>query len=141
MSISNVSHFRRTGTLPDIVSDPTFDAQTKDAFSSNPRPEFDDEEDDDFRSGRVGGGGGGGSGIDERSNSNDEDYALLHQSELDDLGPLRTPYDPTTSLSTMGESMYGGGSTYGGGGTAYGGSQQGRYEPPSPSVYSRTPFR
>ncbi|EKV14328.1 hypothetical protein PDIG_33440 [Penicillium digitatum PHI26] len=94
MSFRNVVHFRRTGTLPDAVSDPTFAAQSKAAFSSNPAQDF-EEDDDDIRSGR-GGVMGASSRIDR-----DEDYALLHQSEVDDLGSLqgRTAmqgsYDPT----------------------------------------------
>lgn len=111
-------HFRRTGTLPDIVSDPTFAAQTKDAFSSNPVADFEDDE-DDFRSGRVGAAASD-------HGSNDEDYALLHQSEMDDLGPARTAYDPTSST---GGSMHG----YS---TSYGGAHGQHYQPPSPSEYS-----
>ncbi|KAL3477008.1 hypothetical protein BJX99DRAFT_246503 [Aspergillus californicus] len=93
MSFRNVMHFRRTGTLPDAVSDPTFAAQSKAAFSSNPAQDF--EEEDDFRSGRA----GMGSSAPDR----DEDYALLHQSEIDDLGnpngrgAMHGAYDPTSS--------------------------------------------
>ncbi|KAL6236171.1 hypothetical protein BDW75DRAFT_207552 [Aspergillus navahoensis] len=92
MSFRNVMHFRRTGTLPDAVSDPTFAAQSKAAFSSNPAQDFDEE--DDFRS-RA----GMGSSIRDR----DEDYALLHQSEVDDLGNPggRGAYDPTTSSGSV----------------------------------------
>ncbi|KAL4782119.1 hypothetical protein BJX76DRAFT_333617 [Aspergillus varians] len=94
LSFRNVMHFRRTGTLPDAVSDPTFAAQSKAAFSSNPAQDF--EEEDDFRSGRA---GGVGSSLRDR----DEDYALLHQSEIDDLGnpngrsAMQGAYDPTVS--------------------------------------------
>ncbi|KAK4868107.1 hypothetical protein LT330_007305 [Penicillium expansum] len=94
MSFRNVVHFRRTGTLPDAVSDPTFAAQSKAAFSSNPAHDF-EEDDDDMRSGR-----GGGMGASSRSDR-DEDYALLHQSEVDDLGSthgrtaMQGAYDPT----------------------------------------------
>ncbi|KAL4806274.1 hypothetical protein BDV18DRAFT_125180 [Aspergillus unguis] len=97
MSFRNVMHFRRTGTLPDAVSDPTFAAQSKAAFSSNPAQDFDEE--DDFRSGR----GGLGSSLRDR----DEDYALLHQSEVDDLGnaggrsAMHGAYDPTTSSGSV----------------------------------------
>ena len=93
MSFRSVMHFRRTGTLPDAVSDPTFAAQTKAAFSSNPAHDFEEDE-DDFRSGR------GGIGASSR-NDRDEDYALLQQSEVDDLGnsngrsALHGAYDPT----------------------------------------------
>ncbi|KAJ5104783.1 hypothetical protein NUU61_002130 [Penicillium alfredii] len=94
MSFRNVMHFRRTGTLPDAVSDPTFAAQSKAAFSSNPAHDFEEEE-DDFRSGR-----GGGMSAPSRGDR-DEDYALLHQSEVDDLSnshgrtAMHGAYDPT----------------------------------------------
>lgn len=91
MSWRNVMHFRRTGTLPDAVSDPAFAAQTKAAFSSNPAHEF--EEEDDFRSGR-----GGGNMAPPPRADRDEDYALLHQSEVDDLSnrnAMHGGYDPT----------------------------------------------
>ncbi|KAI9035466.1 uncharacterized protein KD926_003462 [Aspergillus affinis] len=93
MSFRNVMHFRRTGTLPDAVSDPTFAAQSKAAFSSNPH-EFDEEE-DDFRS-RA----GMGSSV---RGDRDEDYALLQQSEADELrnpnerSAMHGSYDPTAS--------------------------------------------
>ncbi|KAJ5576197.1 Tetratricopeptide TPR2 [Penicillium sp. DV-2018c] len=92
MSFRNVKHFRRTGTLPDAVSDPTFAAQSKAAFSSNPAHDFEDE--DDFRSGRAGMGTSS-------HGDRDEDYALLQQSEVDDLGnahgrsAMHGAYDPT----------------------------------------------
>ncbi|BCS29990.1 uncharacterized protein APUU_80293A [Aspergillus puulaauensis] len=121
MSFRNVMHFRRTGTLPDAVSDPTFAAQSKAAFSSNPAQDF--EEEDDFRSGR----GGMGSSARDR----DEDYALLHQSEVDDMGnpnsrsAMHGTYDPTNASgsvlheynpSEFGSTGYGGahGQHYGG---------------------------
>ncbi|BDD62164.1 hypothetical protein MPDQ_004910 [Monascus purpureus] len=125
ISFRNVAHFRRTGTLPDMGTDATFAAQTKDAFSSNPGRDFDEE--DDFRSGR------GGMGSSTHSN-HDEDYALLHQSELDDFGPARTPlqggYDPTGP---------GAGGMHDDYNTSYGGAHGQHFEPPSPSVYS-TPY-
>ncbi|KAJ5145781.1 Tetratricopeptide TPR2 [Penicillium bovifimosum] len=92
MSFRNVKHFRRTGTLPDAVSDPTFAAQSKAAFSSNPAHDFEDE--DDFRSGRAGMGTSS-------HGDRDEDYALLQQSEIDDIGnahgrtAMQGAYDPT----------------------------------------------
>lgn len=94
LSFRNVVYFRRTGTMPDAVSDPTFDAQTKAAFSSNPAHEF--EEEDEFRSGR-----GGGEGPSHFGQERDEDYALLHQSEADELGGshhggVQGAYDPTS---------------------------------------------
>lgn len=130
MSIRSVTHFRRTGTLPDTVSDPTFAAQTKDAFSSNPGNDLDEEE-DDFRSGRV----GMGSSI--RSNQ-DEDYALLHQNEMDDFTtPARTPplqasYEPTGPVA--GSTLHDYSST------GYGGAHGQHFEPPSPSEYSSAPY-
>lgn len=123
MSFRNVMHFRRTGTLPDACSDPTFAAQSKAAFSSNPAQDFDEEE-DDFRSGRP------GMASSVRSDR-DEDYALLHQSEADDLthpgrSGLSSGYDPTapTSVGTLHEfndTGYGGayGQHYGAPTTAY----------------------
>lgn len=92
-SFRNVLHFRRTGTMPDAMSDPTFAAQTNAAFSSNPVHEFDEE--DDFRAGRTGDGGG------RYPPDREDDYAPLQQSEADDLGgPPHTSatqgaYDPT----------------------------------------------
>ncbi|GMF70255.1 unnamed protein product [Aspergillus oryzae] len=65
------------------------------AFSSNPAHDF--EEEDDFRSGRA-----GGMGSSVRSDR-DEDYALLHQSEVDEFGnpsgrtAMHGAYDPTAS--------------------------------------------
>lgn len=80
--------------MPDAVADPTFDAQTKAAFSSNPAHDF--EEEDEFRSGR-----GGGEGPSTYGQDRDEDYALLQQSEADDLGGahhggVQGAYDPTS---------------------------------------------
>ncbi|KAA8647697.1 uncharacterized protein ATNIH1004_006392 [Aspergillus tanneri] len=121
MSFRNVMHFRRTGTLPDAVSDPTFAAQSKAAFSSNPAHEFEEEE-DDFRSGRATGMGSSVRG------DRDEDYALLQQSEVDELGnpngrsAMHGTYDPTAST--------GGGvphDPY----TSYGGAYGQHYAPPS----------
>ncbi|KAE8555433.1 hypothetical protein EYB25_000129 [Talaromyces marneffei] len=100
-SFRNVAYFRRTGTMPDAVSDPTFDAQTKAAFSSNPAHDF--EEEDEFRLGRGGGGGGaGGEGPSHYGQDRDEDYALLQQSEADELGGshhggVSGAYDPTST--------------------------------------------
>ncbi|OAX85260.1 hypothetical protein ACJ72_00348 [Emergomyces africanus] len=94
-------------------SDPTFAAHSKAAFSSNPAHDFDDEDDDrdaEFRSGRrsteaSGGGVGGGpssaSSLGYHRRDPDDEYALLHNSDADDLGgPHGTPapppfYDPT----------------------------------------------
>lgn len=111
MSFRNVMHFRRTGTLPDAGSDPSFAAQSKAAFSSTPVHDFDEEEDGDFRSGRAGGlggglGGGVGGGTASSRSDRDEDYALLDQSEVDDLGhpgrsALSGGYDPTTTSGSV----------------------------------------
>ncbi|KAJ5099867.1 hypothetical protein N7532_006868 [Penicillium argentinense] len=146
MSFRNVMHFRRTGTLPDAVSDPTFAAQSKAAFSSNPPHDFEEDE-EDFRSGR-----GGGMAAPSRGDQ-DEDYALLQQSEADDLGgrsAMHGAYDPTGPASssvlhdygntsyTGAESSFGGTNTsYGGRNTSYGGSQAAQM-PYSPSEYSTT---
>jgi translocation protein SEC72 len=94
-SFRNVIYFRRTGTMPDAVADPTFDAQTKAAFSSNTVHDF--EEEDEFRSGRT------GEGPSNFGHERDEDYALLQQSEADDLGGsshhggVQGAYDPTST--------------------------------------------
>ncbi|KAF9891027.1 hypothetical protein FE257_005284 [Aspergillus nanangensis] len=129
MSVRNVMHFRRTGTLPDAVSDPTFAAQSKAAFSSNPAHEFDEE--DDFRSGRAGMGSS--------ARDRDEDYALLHQSEhpsdVDDLGnpngrtAMQGSYDPTAS--NTGGVMHDYNTSYNGSATSYGGAHGQHYAPPS----------
>jgi translocation protein SEC72 len=118
MSFRNVMHFRRTGTLPDAVSDPTFAAQSKAAF--NPAHDFEEEE-DDFRSGRAGMGAS-------VRNDQDEDYALLHQSEIDDLGngngrsAMHGAYDPTAT---------GSGSVLHDYNTSYGGAHGQHYAQPS----------
>lgn len=131
MSIRNVLHFRRTGTLPDAVSDPTFAAQSKAAFSSNPAHDF-EEDDDDFRSSRAGAMGSS-------RGDRDEDYALLNQSEIDDLGSGRTAmhgaYDPTES--NVGSSIM-----HDYNSTPYGGAHGQHYAPPAeaytPSDYGST---
>ncbi|KAJ5833608.1 hypothetical protein N7474_001919 [Penicillium riverlandense] len=142
LSFRNVMHFRRTGTLPDAVSDPTFAAQSKAAFSSNPAHDF--EEEDDFRSGRAG-------GMDNHPGSDrDEDYALLQQSEIDDMGnpngrnALHGAYDPTAPapagiLHDYNSSGY---NPYGGPPPAqhyappseYGSSMNGNIEPSIPKI-------
>lgn len=89
--------YRRTGTMPYDGSDPTFAAHAQAAFSNAAPHDFDDDDDRDAesRTGRYHGG--------PPSRQNDEDaYALLHNSEVDDLGPHgshRPPpsYDPTAS--------------------------------------------
>lgn len=94
------------------MADPTFDAQTKAAFSSNPPQDFDEE--DEFRSGRA------GDGPSHYPNDRDEDYALLQQSEVDDTGgshhsAVQGAYDPTAS--NAGSVMHDYDTSYGG---AYG---------------------
>lgn len=133
MSIRNVLHFRRTGTLPDAVSDPTFAAQSKAAFSSNPAHDFEEDE-EDFRSSRM--GGVGSSRADQ-----DEDYSLLNQSEIDDLSnqhgrsALSGAYDPTES--NVGSSVM-----HDYNSTPYGGAHGQHYAPPAdaytPSDYGST---
>ncbi|PWY79135.1 hypothetical protein BO70DRAFT_397252 [Aspergillus heteromorphus CBS 117.55] len=120
MSFRNVAHFRRTGTLPDAVSDPTFAAQSKAAFSSNPAHDFEEEE-DDFRS-RA------GIGTSVRGDR-DEDYALLQQSEVDEFGnshaarsALSGAYDPTVSAGASVLHDYS---------TSYGGAHGQHYGTPS----------
>lgn len=119
MSFRNVRHFRRTGTLPDAVSDPTFAAQSKAAFSSNPAHDF--EEEDDFRSGR----GGMGSSM---RGDRDEDYALLQQSEADEMtnphgrSAMHGAYDPTAPAPGAVLHDYS---------TGYGGAHGQHYPPPT----------
>lgn len=118
MSIRNVMHFRSTGTLPDAVPDPTFAAQSKAAFSSNPAHDFEEDE-EDFRSGRGGGMG------QQPHGDRDEDYALLQQSEADDLGGrhgMRGGYDPTAPAPSSVLHDYN---------TGYGGAHGQHYAPPS----------
>lgn len=117
MSFRNLKHFRQTGTLPDAVSDPTFAAQSKAAFSSNPVHDFEEEE-DDFRSGR-----GGGIGASVRGDT-EEDYALLQQSEADDMGrsAMHGAYDPTAPAP---------GGVLHDFHTGYGGAHGQHYAPPS----------
>ncbi|KAM5505904.1 hypothetical protein McanMca71_002671 [Microsporum canis] len=129
ISMRSVMEYRRTGTMPYDGSDPTFAAHAQAAFSSNPAHDFDDDDDRDpeSRTGRFHGG--------PPSRQNDEDeYALLHNSEVDDMGPHgshRPPpsYDPTASnissqpprlspLPPAGSSMSDFDTSYGG---AYGG--------------------
>ncbi|KKZ68520.1 hypothetical protein EMCG_05804 [[Emmonsia] crescens] len=104
MSIRNLIEYRLSGTMPYEGSDPTFAAHSKAAFSSNPAHDFDEEDDRDaeFRSGRrsTEAIGGPSSSLGYRRDPDDE-YALLHNNEGDDMGgphgvaappPL---YDPT----------------------------------------------
>ncbi|EEP79472.1 conserved hypothetical protein [Uncinocarpus reesii 1704] len=97
MSIRDVMDYRRTGMMPYDGSDPTFAAQSKAAFSSNPHELDEEDPDAEFRTGRPGGS---------RSDRHDDgdDYALLQQNEVDDIGPhgTRPPpstYDPTAPIA------------------------------------------
>ena len=98
MSYTSLVEYRRTGMMPYDGSDPTFAAQSKAAFSSNVAHDFDEEEGDvdgrDFRSGRF--------SDHQPSHRDDDDYALLQQNELEDMGGRNgggptQPYDPTSS--------------------------------------------
>lgn len=115
MSIRDVMNYRRTGTMPYDGTDPSFAAQSKAAFSSNPGHDLDDDEerDSEFRTNRYGDGGvRPGS-----SHRGDEDeYALLQQSEVDDMGPHGSKptasYDPTAGggrLASGSTALSGGG--------------------------------
>jgi len=123
-SFRNVIHFRQTGTMPDTVADPTFDAQTNAAFSSNPVQDF--EEEDEFRSGRTGDRPGG------YGTDHEQDYALLQQNELEEMHQqpgVQGSYDPTAPAP--GQVMHDYDTSYGG---AYGQhynepSQESPYEP------------
>lgn len=138
--------------MPDAISDPTFAAQTKAAFSSNPVQDFDEE--DEFRSGRA-------ADTEPRyPQDRDDDYALLQQSEADDLGAsshhaptVQGAYDPTAhppgavmhDYDTSYGGAYGqhyhhqqsesynGDNTYGSGGSGHG---QWKFEKPQVFVYS-----
>lgn len=74
ISIHGVMYYRRNGTLPGTTpdaSDPSsIEAQTKDAFSSNPR---DNEYDDDD-----------GTHTERGGHRDDDEYALLHASNADE---------------------------------------------------------
>ncbi|KAL1956239.1 hypothetical protein VTO42DRAFT_7499 [Malbranchea cinnamomea] len=100
ISYRSVTEYRRTGMMPYDGSDPTFAAQSKAAFSSNVAHDFDEEDPDrddrDFHSDSYGDGRPPALGHYHRD---DDDYAPLQQSEMDDLGTggrRPTPaYDPT----------------------------------------------
>lgn len=99
MSIRDVMNYRRTGTMPYDGSDPSFAAQSKAAFSSNPAHDFDEEDgrDSEFRTGGRYEDNGRRPGSSQRAD--EDEYALLQQSELDDVGPHGSrptaAYDPT----------------------------------------------
>jgi translocation protein SEC72 len=121
-SFRNVIHFRRTGTMPDAISDPTFAAHTNAAFSSAPMQDFDDE--DESRSGRAGDSGP------RYGHDRDEDYTLLQQSEADDLGGPHhgtgvQGYDPTAPSS--GSVMHDYDTSYGGAYGQHHSQQSGNY--------------
>lgn len=83
ISFKAVMHYRRTGQMPASVKPANdFAAQTQDAFSSNLRTDDFDDEAGGFDA-RQGGGQPSGLGI---SKQEDDEYALLHQADNDDLG-------------------------------------------------------
>lgn len=103
MSFNNLMQYRRTGTMPYDGSDPTFAAHSQAAFSSNTAHDF-DEEDAEFRTGRPADNRHPSSSLGGRND--DDEYALLQHSELEDSGPQggRPPpsYDPAAShMSSM----------------------------------------
>ncbi|PGH20352.1 hypothetical protein AJ80_03620 [Polytolypa hystricis UAMH7299] len=109
-SIRNLMEYRRTGTMPyDGTNDPTLAAHSKAAFSSNPAAhDFGDDDDDpnrhdrdsEYRTGRLADGrsdiGGVGGGPASHRGDDEDQYALLHQTDADDMAPRPPPsYDPT----------------------------------------------
>lgn len=120
MSYRSVAEYRRTGMMPYDGSDPTFAAQSKAAFSSSVAHDF-DEEDHPGRDREDHGAGAGGGGefqsdrwgddqppalnLHHRDRDEDE-YAPLQQSEIDDIGRRPTPaYDPTAHGANSGMGM------------------------------------
>lgn len=117
MSIRRVVDYRRTGTMPDYTATDNFAAQSNDAFSAAPMHDFDEEE--DYRMGgpptevngpedydHIGASSLGHAPHESvGSGHGDDEYSLLHQSEIDEMGPgggrQPSPYDPT-SHSGMG---------------------------------------
>ncbi|KMP03160.1 hypothetical protein CIHG_02519 [Coccidioides immitis H538.4] len=96
MSIKDVMDYRRTGMMPYDGSDPTFAAQSKAAFSSNPHELDEEDGDTEFRTGRPGGSHLG-------THDDGDEYALLQQHEIEDTSPHRPPpsaYDPTAPTDT-----------------------------------------
>lgn len=149
MSFKNVMTFRRTGTMPYDGSDPTLAAQSKAAFSSNPHPDLDDDEERDaeFRTGRMAEGGQPGSSY----RTDEDEYALLQQSEIDDMGAggSRPPpsYDPVVGSGRLpgsspapapapGGLMHDYDTSYGG---PYGHPQGPNDYPPAPNPYPQGP--
>lgn len=95
LSVKAALDYRRTGSIPfSSQHDPTFAAQSSEAFNSNPNPahEFDDEEshhqsDTTLSASHIGGYSSLG--------GRDEDYTPLHQrSEVNDMH-RPVPYDPS----------------------------------------------
>jgi len=83
ISIHGAMYYRRTSTLPGAtpdMSDPSsIEAQTKDAFSSNPHDaEYDDEV---------------GLQPEPRGRREDDEYALLHTSDANERGHQGRPLD------------------------------------------------
>jgi translocation protein SEC72 len=110
ISIRAVMHYKRTGEMPAPTKPANdFAAQTQDAFSSNLRTdEFDDEAGFDARQGR----GSSGLGI---TRHDDDEYALLHEADNDDLGrpppshgTLPVPYGQASNAPQDYNTSYGG---------------------------------
>lgn len=114
ISFQAVVHYRRTGEMPAPVKPANdFAAQTQDAFSSNFRTDdLDDEAGFDARQG----GGQPGVGI---TRQDEDEYALLHQADNEDLGhpppshaSLPVPYGQGSNAPHDYDTSYGG--AYGG---------------------------
>ena len=127
-SFQSVMHYRRTGQMPTPAKPANdFAAQTQDAFSSNLRTDdFDDEAGFDARQG----GGNAGPGA---SRQDEDEYALLHQAENDDLG-----HRPPPSHGTLPVPYGQGGSGQQDYNTGYGGAY-GRHSPNSFQDYGDLP--
>ena len=109
-SLQAVMHYRRTGEMPASAKPANdFAAQTQDAFSSNLRTDdFDDEAAFDARQG----GGRAGAGA---SRQDEDEYALLHQPDNDELshpppshGTLPVPYGQSSDAHQDYDTSYGG---------------------------------
>ena len=87
ISFQAVMHFRRTGEMPSTNATNDSAAQTQDAFSSNLRQ---DELDDDDLDPRQGGRPGPGPA----RHSEDDEYALLHHADNDDVSQVH-PTEPS----------------------------------------------
>lgn len=123
ISFKAVMHYRRTGQMPTSVK-PSHDfaAQTQDAFSSNLRTDDFDDVAGGFDA-RQGGGYQAGLGI---SKQDDDEYALLHQADNDDLGRQPPNHGPLPVPLSYGQ----GGNGSQDYNTSYGGAY-GRHSPNS----------